>query len=74
MLESILYFSIATMASFIPYNLLIKMFTLDSLFNAIYFIITFLNKNLTESQIIDNANNLYSNTILDRYIYYSSNY
>ena len=70
MLESILYFSIATMASFIPYNLLIKMFTLDSLFNAIYFIITFLNKNLTESQIIDNANNLYSNTILDRYIYY----
>lgn len=50
------------------------MITLDSLLNAIYFLKIFINKNLTESQIVTEVGSIYSGTSLDRYIYYILSY
>ena len=53
------------------YNFFLKMITLDSLFNAIHFLGTYGNKNLSDSQIVLKSNSLYTGSLLDRYIYYS---
>lgn len=72
MFDSIIYFTIVTIASIISqeHNFFLKMITIDSLFNAIHFFKIFINKNLTDSQIIRKTNTLYNGTLLDRYIYY----
>lgn len=76
MYDSLLYFGIVTIASLITpdYNFFFKMITIDSLFNAIHFFKMYINKNLTESQIITKTNDLYKGSLLDRYIYYISIY
>lgn len=73
MLEYVLYSTITILSSFIAYdyNFFLKMVTLDSLFNAIHFMTTFININLSESQIVTKSNSLYNGSLLDRYIYYS---
>ncbi|AYV77048.1 MAG: hypothetical protein Barrevirus9_17 [Barrevirus sp.] len=56
---------------FNDYNFLLKMLTIDSLFNALHFsYLFFINNNLTESQIVNDSTTLYYGTSLDRYIYY----
>ena len=47
-----------------------QMVAIDSIFNAINFLKTYLNQELTESQIVSESNSLYSGSIVDRYIYY----
>lgn len=51
-------------------NLLLKIIALDSLYISLQFLLGFLNRNLTDSQIINKSNTLYNFTTLDRYIYY----
>lgn len=58
----------------VDYNLFVKMITLDSLLNAIYFIKIFINNNLSESQIVTEIGSIYTGTSLDRYIYYFLSY
>ena len=58
----------------VEYNLFIKMITLDSLLNAIYFIKIFINNNLSDSQIVTEIGSIYTGTSLDRYIYYCLSY
>jgi hypothetical protein len=72
MLDFIFYTGIITLASFISYdyNFFLKLITLDSLFSALHFMKTFINKNLTESQVVLKSNNLYNGSLLDKYIYY----
>src|SRR5689334_11268538 len=72
MLNNILYSMAIIFVCFISneYSLLCKLITLDSLFSAIYFITNFINKNLSDSQILRNTSLLYRVGILDRYIYY----
>jgi len=55
-------------------NLLLKLVSFDSLVGAIYFIMTFVNKNLSESQILKQSNLLYNEEAIDRYIYYVTAY
>jgi len=47
-----------------------QMVAIDSLFNAINFVKTYMNQNLTDNQIIIKSNALYSGSLTDRYIYY----
>src|SRR5439155_15347541 len=72
MLDTILYSIIIILTSYssFHYNFFLEMITIDGLFNAIHFMKTFVNKNLTESQIITKSNALYKGSLLDRYIYY----
>lgn len=58
----------------VEYNLFVKMITLDSLLNAIYFIKIFINKNLSESQIVSEISSIYTGGSLDRYVYYTVSY
>jgi len=51
-------------------DFLINLITLDGLFSAIHFMMTFINRNLTDSQIVTISNSLYNHSLLDRYIYY----
>lgn len=73
MLDFIIYFGVVTIASMISfdYNYLLKLITLDSVFSAIHFLKTFINKELSNSQILSKANSLYDGSALDRYIYYT---
>ena len=72
MFDVILYPMIVLITSFLSlqYNFLLKMITMDSLFNAIHFLQTYINNNLSESQIIVRSGTLYNGSLLDRYIYY----
>jgi hypothetical protein len=56
------------------YNLLFKMFTIDSLISAVYFVTSFINKDISDSQIVTHISSLYTGSILDRYIYYFLQY
>lgn len=71
--ESVLYSLITVSANFVAheYNFFLKMVTLDSLFTAIHFLKTYINQNLSDSQIVLKSNSLYNGSLLDRYIYYS---
>ena len=72
MYETIFYSLIVIFFNFLfEYNIFIKMMTLDSLISAINFIRIYINKNLSDSQIVNKSNSLYAGTLLDRYIYYS---
>lgn len=71
MFNTLIYLFVINIINFcFEYNFLLKILTLDSLFNAIHFIKIYINSNLSESQIIVHTNNLYSGSLLDRYIYY----
>lgn len=72
MLDVIIYPMIVLITSFLSmqYNFLLKMITMDSLFNAIHFLKTYINNNLSDSQIIVKSGSLYNGSLLDRYIYY----
>ncbi len=72
MLDFVIYIISGTLTSLMlyNYNLLLTQLTLDSIFSAIHFIKTFVNNNLTASQIVTTSNSLYNGTLLDRYIYY----
>ena len=76
MLDLLINYGIITFASFISfeYNFLLKLITLDGLFTAIRFLRMFINKNLTESQVVTQSNSLYCGSWLDRCIYYISLY
>ena len=54
----------------VDYSLIIKIISIDGLFNTIHFLKTYLNKNMTDSQIVKESYSLYNNSSLDRYIYY----
>lgn len=72
MIDTILYFAVVTIASHIAfdYNYLLKMISIDSLFSAIHFMKSFVNKNISDSQVIKKSNSLYGGSLIDRYIYY----
>jgi len=55
-------------------NFFIKLVTVDSIYSALFFIRNYLNKNLTESQIVEVSQSLYKVSVLDRYIYYLLSY
>lgn len=73
MLDLIIYYGIITLASLIAvdYNFLFKLMLLDNFFLALQFVKTYINRNLTESQIVTDSNKLYIGSALDRYIYYA---
>ncbi len=56
------------------YNFLLKMITIDSLFSAIYFLRIYINRNITENEIVDQSSELYNSSLADRYIYYFLQY
>ena len=70
--DYLLYIIVALISCFFSadYNLLIKMITIDGLFSAVNFFKTFINRSLTNSQVLDESNSLYDGSTLDRYIYY----
>lgn len=72
MIGLIIYPIVITIASLVTQgqDFLINLISLDSLFSAIHFMLTFINRNLTESQIVTISNSLYNFSLLDRYIYY----
>jgi len=72
MMETVAYTIILIIFNYIlgNSNLLFKMLTIDSLYNAIHFMRSFINNNLSESQIITESNALYLYAMVDRYIYY----
>ncbi len=47
-----------------------QMVAIDSFCNALNFIKTYLNQDLTDNQIVTKSNSLYSGSLTDRYIYY----
>lgn len=55
-------------------NIFIKLITSDSLFCTYRFFRSFVDKNLTESQVISQTRSLYKRSILDRYIFYLLSY
>lgn len=64
-----------TLQWFLPiHHLLIKMFTIDSLFCTYHFFRTFINNNISESQIVKHSNLIYEGSTLDRYILYVCEY
>jgi hypothetical protein len=76
MISSIIYSCVITIAGFVmrEQDFLMNLITLDGLFSAIHFLMTFINGNLTDSQIVTIVNSLYLHSILDRYIYYTMIY
>lgn len=74
MFDTIIHLCATMIIGWQNYNLLFKMITLDSLFSAIHFMGRFIDKKLSESQIVNETNSLYQGTLLDRYIYYSMIY
>ena len=56
------------------YNLLLNMITIDGMITATNFIKLYINKNLTESQVIDESGKIYEKGTIDRYIYYILTY
>lgn len=71
-LTDILYvFPLLILIYMIPHNsLIIKLTTLDSFFIALNFIISFLNRELKEIDIISRNASVYEKSLLDRYILY----
>ena len=56
------------------YNFFLKMISIDSLFSAAHYLLIFINKNMTENQVMDYSSALYKGSALDRYIYYGLQY
>lgn len=56
------------------YSLLLKIITLDSLYNAYHFFKTYFQPELSESQIVRYSGTLYNSSLLDRYIIYFGKY
>lgn len=56
------------------YSLLLKIITLDSLYNAYHFFKTYFQPELSESQIVRYSSTLYNSSLLDRYIVYIGKY
>lgn len=51
-------------------NYFMEMVLMDSLINAVNFVVIYLNQNLTDKQIVIQSNSLYNGSLIDRYIYY----
>lgn len=51
-------------------NYFLEMVLMDSVINAVNFVVIYLNQNLTDKQIVTASNSLYSGSLIDRYIYY----
>jgi len=55
-------------------NLFLNMLTIDSLISAINYIKNHINNNLTDSQVIDKSSQIFTSSMIDRYIYYGLAY
>jgi hypothetical protein len=56
------------------YSLLIKFITTDGVLSAYHYLKLYLNKNVTDSQIVHRSSLLYNYSVFDRYIFYTLEY
>lgn len=76
MLEYIMYIAVVLATMFTNFNCgtLFKMLALDSLVNSVVFLKTYINSNLTETEVVSISNSVYTESTLNRYVCYTTVY